>query len=242
MKDPSLKNPGLPKYFSAEFIQTIQQAIEQKMDVVRMSSKEWYSFLLKKNVLEEMGQDDTVVKKKCKAEQLHPTRDWPETWGRARSKGLTNESRSFLFRLLHNLLPTKARLHRMNPRVTPQPFCSYCEGQEKEENLNHVFSSECNHSAQVMDWLKSVLLRFDPNATFEKILALQLEPANSDCQLECIFITAETLSIIWEKRQSNRVLGLDNVKAIVSAKAETLRKSAIFGASGTNLMAMLALP
>ena len=82
-----------------------------------------------------------------------------------------------------------------------------------------------------MYWLKSELSKFDANATYDRIMSLQLEPTNTDCQLECVFLVAVTLSIIWEKRQGNKRVELENVKAIVSAKAETLKTSALFGPS-----------
>ena len=136
-EETSLKDPGLPPYFSVEFFQTIQMADKQNLAIDKMSCNDWYNFLLKKNILEEKGHDDIVVQKKCKAELLHPTRDWPTLWRLSRCKGISNESRSFLFRLLHNLHPTKARLQRLNPRSTPLPFCCYC--QELEESLGHIF-------------------------------------------------------------------------------------------------------
>ena len=40
-KDTSTMDPGLPPYFSMEFIQSIQQAEERKLPVDKMSSKDW---------------------------------------------------------------------------------------------------------------------------------------------------------------------------------------------------------
>ena len=234
MIDSSLYDPGLPPYFSGEFIDMIQQADEQKLAIETMTSKNWYDFLVNKSVLQEKTQDGTFIPIKCKAELLYPARDWTKVWSLARYKVISNESRFFLFRLLHNLHPTKARLHRLNPRATPLPFCLFCEDQEKEESLSHIFSSECSQSAQAMEWVKSVLTKFDPNITFEKIISLQLDPTNAACLLECVFFIAETLSIVWEKRQGNKKAELEAVKAVICARAETLKKSARFGPNGTN--------
>ena len=82
--------------------------------------------------------------------------------------GLSNKGRTFLYRLLHNLHPTKARLHRLNPRATPSSFCSFCLEEEKEEeNSTHIYS-KCGQGLEAMKWLKAVLEKFDPNINFEK--------------------------------------------------------------------------
>ena len=70
-------------------------------------------------------------------------------------------------------------------------------------------------------------------------MKVTLDPTNPDCQLECVFLVAESLSIVWEKRQGNKRMELDHVKARIRARAETLQKSKLYGANGTNLLAML---
>ena len=144
---------------------------------------------------------------------LYPTINWTRIWSLARSKGLSNESRSFLFWMLHNLHSTKARIYRLIPILNPQTFC---EGQEMEQSLIHIFSSDCSgpcsQSAQIINWLLSVLQMFEPTVTYEKIVSFQLDPTNADCQLECVFMIAETLAVM-EKRQGNKRMDLDAVMA-----------------------------
>ena len=82
-----------------------------------------------------------------------------------------------------------------------------------EESLNHIFSSECSQSAQVMNWLVSVLQKFEPSVTYEKIVSLQLDPTNPDCQLECVFLIAETLALVTENRLANKRMNTDAMKA-----------------------------
>ena len=84
-----------------------------------------------------------------------------------------------------------------------------------------------------------MLSKFDPNVTYQSIISLDLNPTNTDCQLECVFLTAETCSIVWEKRQSNKRMEVNSVKATIRARVESLQKSARFGSNGTNLLAMI---
>ena len=53
---------------------------------------------------------------------------------------------------------------------------------------------------------------FEPTVTYEKIVSFQLDPTNADCQLECVFMIAETLAVM-EKRQGNKRMDLDAVMA-----------------------------
>ena len=61
----------------------------------------------------------------CRAERLHLNLAWDTTWRLARLPGLGSELVSFLYRLLHDLLPTKERQHRTNS-ATPNT-CKLCE-------------------------------------------------------------------------------------------------------------------
>lgn len=90
-----------------------------------------------------------------------------------------------------------------------------------------------------MEWLKSVLIKFDPNVSYEKIISLQLDPTNIDCQLECVFLIAETCTAILEKRQGNKRLDIVAVKAKIRARVETLQKSSSYRSNGTNLLTMM---
>ena len=171
---------------------------------------------------------------------MYPTREWPKVLSTARMKGLSNNSRSFLFRLVHNLHPTKSRLHRLNPRAVPSPFCSFClDGEEKEEedNISHIYSS-CSHSFEAMNWLKAVLEKFDPYISAEKIVTLQIDPENNDCIFECIFLTAETLEYIWDKRLTNKQIEVERLKSTIRAKINLLKRSK-FKNHGTNLLTMM---
>ena len=48
-----------------------------------------------------------------KAETLASDNDWGRSWQILRNKGLTSDHRSFLFRMLHGLLPTQVRLSHL---------------------------------------------------------------------------------------------------------------------------------
>jgi hypothetical protein len=55
---------------------------------------------------------------KSRAELASPTTDWESSWRHARTKGIGSEATSFLWKLLHCLLPTEARLSRIFPNTS----------------------------------------------------------------------------------------------------------------------------
>ena len=72
-------------------------------------------------------------------ELLHPTSDWPGIWARARTKGLGSDLSAFIFKLLHQILPTQERVQRIlgNGRQGPTGLCMVCH--QEHEDLPHAF-------------------------------------------------------------------------------------------------------
>ena len=79
----------------------------------------------------------------------------------------------------------------------------------------------------------------DPSATPERVIFLQLDPINSDYMTECIFLIAESLNYIWERRRENRQIDLEQMKAKIRSKCFILSKSRNYGMHGTNLIALI---
>ena len=80
-----------------------------------MSEKEWYTFLLEDKVIKEVGENGLEEYKLCRVERLNPQTDWKQSWRLARLPGLGHDNISFLFRLLHQTLPTQERVARIKP-------------------------------------------------------------------------------------------------------------------------------
>merc|ERR1712105_571168 len=52
-----------------------------------------------------------------------------------------------------------------------------------------------------MLWLLSIIVKMDPEATVEKLVLLDISPTSMDGETKCIWLIAETMSYIWEKRK-----------------------------------------
>ena len=74
----------------------------------------------------------------CRAELKDPELPWDSIWPSIRLPGLGSEITSFLFKVLHNLLPTQERVSRTSPAVTG--MCRQCV-LDVAEDLQHVLVS-----------------------------------------------------------------------------------------------------
>ena len=93
-------------------------------------------YFLDKNVLKSEVFLDGVASVepiKCPSEIKQPFLDWTQIWERARLKGLSNESRSFLFLLLNDLLLLKERQYKVT-RNTPSRICTLCDSGEVDSS------------------------------------------------------------------------------------------------------------
>ena len=78
-----------------------------------MTEKQWYRFLLEELITMETI-DGTSQLKKCRVERMHQLYDWETTWRRSRLPGLGPNLTSFIFKVAHDLLPTKERLSKVD--------------------------------------------------------------------------------------------------------------------------------
>jgi hypothetical protein len=104
-----------------------------------MSSSEWYTLLVEDNVT--MSED---VQNRPRNYIPSPANDWELSWQLARLPGLGPEITTFLWRLLHKILPTQDRLFRMSK--SRNALCQLCQ-EDANENLQHAFfESQFSHN------------------------------------------------------------------------------------------------
>ena len=100
-----MPNPGYTPYYSKSFFLTIKDVKDNSpLNPLYMSVKYWYRFLLEKN---DEGRTELIP---CKVEEKNPDVHWNEAYGLCRLKGLGPDEKSFLFKLIHTLLPSKEML------------------------------------------------------------------------------------------------------------------------------------
>ena len=157
----------------------------------------------------------------CKVEQTFPAVEWQSSWHLVRLKGLGAVQTSFLWKLVHRLLPVKERLHRLSPNISPQ--CSLCT-QNCVEDLIHSFDN-CEFSQGAGQILVNVLRDHLPDITMEKILRLEFQGVHADKEFPLVWFTAAFLLAIWDKRTSSKRFRIYEIRAEIEAKISLLRET-----------------
>ena len=79
-----------------------------------------------------------------RVESAIPGTDWETSWRLARLGGLGPENTSFLFKLLHQILPTQERLHRAKKEANPRCKAAGCTSGEVEDLQHSLVECQAN--------------------------------------------------------------------------------------------------
>ena len=121
LEDP----PSLPSYFSVSFFSTIRNVKENTpLNISTMTTAQWYRVLVEDNITMQEKEDKTREFIPSRAELASTNTDWPNTWRRARLKGLGTQASTFLWKLLDRILPSEDGLSRILPNNTS--YCKIC--------------------------------------------------------------------------------------------------------------------
>ena len=134
----------------------------------------------------------------CKVEMSDPNVFWSESYRLCRLQGLSPSSKSFLFKLIHCLLPSKERLHHLTPATSPLCWCD--SGQQ--ETYKHLFF-ECPKNEEAGQSLMRVVQCYDRNISEEKALRIELTAVDPFLLPSVALLTAG-LELIWERRKQRK--------------------------------------
>ena len=223
LEDRTITDPGYPPFYSQHFFSVIHDVHhDTPLNVSRMTEKQWYQYLLEEKVTTmETEQGRNLIP--CRVETRHPEHDWETAWRRARLLGLGPTLTSFLFKVLHDLLPTQERISRTNPAVTG--WCSRCitEDHGETENLDHaLISCPANNRVGI------AILECLPQCRLQGQDVLRLQFAiEGEQELPVVWFLAAAWSIIWGYRSAGRREELYRVRADLEAKVSLLK--GVFG-------------
>ena len=135
--DDSIPALPLPPYYPVSFFTIIRQAKQNTpLNVATMSTANWYRLLVEQEITMYKPINSPWEFIRCRAEIASPDTDWESSWRRARLRGLGAEATSFLWKLLHRLLPSEERLARILPNSSNN--CKIC-ATPTNTDLHHCF-------------------------------------------------------------------------------------------------------
>ena len=220
----TIPNPGRPPYYSLEFFEAIRSVKDEGLlRISTMSSGMWYRVLLEDNVTSETDQNGFRYTKACKTESKHPDIDWEQTWPLACIPGLESADCSFLWRMVHNLLPTQERLNRILNSVN-SPLCTLCN-QQVVCDLPHALIT-CHFNNDIGNWLIRCLGLLHPHLNPQQLVILHFDlDAKDRASLSTVWLTAKTLEAIWQCRITKKASTIFATRATLEANIMLLRKT-----------------
>ena len=218
LEDDSISQPPpLPPYYSAHFFSTIKWVKENtSLRISTMTTAQWYQVMLEKEVTMDNNNEYTM----CRAELASPGTDWKACWRRARLKGLGSEATSFIWKLMHRLLPNEQRLARILPNSSA--LCKYCPDPPIAD-LEHCFFG-CIKTGEVGRKLLETMINHDPSVTPAGLLRLEFQEEGEQ-EMPLVWTAAHTLSYMWKKRTTGHVVDLTLTRASLEAKVNLLRET-----------------
>ena len=127
---------------------------------------------------------------------------------------------TFLFKLLHRILPIAERVARILPNQSP--ICNRCvEG--TAETLEHAFF-HCQQNKGAGNVLLNGLRKCIPGLTPSKILILDFD-IEEDQQFPIVFRAATFLSTLWQFRIEKKNVELIRIRSEMESSCRLLRES-----------------
>ena len=185
---------------------------------------------LQEETVDNLG-NTTMQLVPCRIEVSLPHNDWDKTWSFVRLKGLESTSVTFLWRMVHNILPTRARLHHLHMPNIESPNCLTCN---VPDSIEHHLAL-CPESIEVFNWLLLSLQNLCQDITMERVFLLDFPQLNA---FPFVWLTANVLQKIWNIRQKGKRAQKYEVRAEIEAKINLLRKSR-YGEITTTISTMI---
>ena len=220
--ETTLPNPGFPPFYCQDFFAKIREVhLETPLNVSKMTEKQWYRVLLEDNCTMEVDDNGQSNNTLCRVERASQLTDWERSWRLARLPGLGPENVSFLFKMMHDVLPTQERIARTKPRASPSCPLPGCGG--AVENRAHALVL-CEGNNGVGQRVLRCLASYMPDVEVEAALRLEFV-VEEDVELPLVWMLATVFLAIWKLRKEQSRVELYEVRATLEAKINLLRET-----------------
>ena len=226
--ETALPDPGFSPYYDKEFFAPLRHYHEHsELNIVSLTTSQWYRLLLEDRLLMSPATTTTAAHLlPVRCESIHPATAWDTTWRLVRTHGLSSNTSSFLFKLVHLLLPTQGRIQRLGADRDQTGGCCMLCGEEAEDLLHAFFicPATCSAGLATIGWTQTLL---GSNLSLECALRLDLgeEELDDERALAVTYILGTGLNFIWEARARKKKVEPYEVRAELEALVSLLRRS-----------------
>ena len=220
LQDDSIPDPGRPPYYSTKFFEIIKEVKDTTpLNVAWVTVKQWYQLLLERNMTHDCSAPDSPpVLLHTRLEDKYPGVDFSAPYSLSRSFGLSPDQKSFLFKLMQSLLPTRERLQRM--RKVNSSDCIHCQG--IVDTTEHLLT--CSKSTQVSSPLLACIRNYFPNIAVQDIVILNI-PTQESLDLPISWLLASCLGYIWKERVQGKQASLQVCRAELLSSLAVMRST-----------------
>ena len=145
-----------------------------------------------------VGENGDKEYVQCRVERQNPGTDWNNCWRLARIPGLGPNNVSFLFKLLHQTLPTQERVGRVKPNHSSSCKMLECQGNTEETLLHGLIECQGNDGVgqQLLAGLRNVIPDLQGDSMLRQELALE-----EDLECHVTFVPYTVLQSVRNLRQ-----------------------------------------
>ena len=139
----------------------------------------------------------------------------------ARLPGLGAENVSFLFKIMHQILPTKEQIARATSRSSPAcpaPGCGHAS-----EDLPHALVL-CEGNDGVGTRMMNCLRYYVPNIVTDSALRLEIE-VDEDMELPLVWLMGTVCQVLWKLRLDKTRVHMYEIRSQLEAKINLLRET-----------------
>ena len=222
LEDDTHMKPDIPPYFKGDFFPAIRRIHATPLNVANTNLKDVYRFLIEEVTMSEEDIGGTGSQKliPLRVETSQPANNWEMVWEMARQSKLEPDLATFLFKLLHQILPTAERVSRILPNQSP--LCTRCKcNPPAVETLQHAMF-ECSENNGVSTVLLNGLKKVLPDLTPNKVLSLNFLPPE-DLNFSLVWSIAHFLSSMWKLRTDKKKVTLIKIRTDMEASCRLLR-------------------
>ena len=210
-----------PPYLPLELFSIIRRVKDDTpLNVITMREKDWTRLLTEDFVtmlsVSDSGQQQFTP---CKVEVASPSTDWTRCWAACRQPGIPPDLASFLWLMMHDLLSTQAKLHRM--RTIQSPVCKM-PGCTEDGTLQHELI-DCSKNDGIGPRLMLCLQHHVPGLQPEDVLRLDHGDSAGELSLPMTLLTAIVLNHIWKERKLGSTIRDYKVRAELEQYVTLLR-------------------
>ena len=216
--EENVLKPEIPPYFRGDFFPTIRRIKATPLNLSRITVKEIYRFLIEEITMTEEFERHNL--NPLRVERSAPLVTWDRTWHLSRQHMLGPHLTSFLFKLLHQILPTAEHTSRILPNQSP--LCTRCRMNEVETLIHTFFNCPGNQGMGLC--LVNGIKKFIPTISPSNILTLDFQTPEENF-FPLVWNTASFLSSLWQLRVDKKRVEMIKIRSEMEASCRLLRES-----------------